>query len=58
MLVTRSDTLGYAGWPDEALVPRVEGDRMYGLGSADDKAGCAAAMLAFARLAESGAEVE
>src|SRR5260370_40569344 len=27
---------------------------MYGLGAADDKAGCAAAMLALARLAESG----
>jgi succinyl-diaminopimelate desuccinylase len=53
-LNAHSDTVGHDGWPDEALVPRIDGDRMYGLGAADDKAGCAAAMLTLASLAASG----
>src|SRR5579863_3174863 len=36
-----ADTVGYANWADEALTPRREGDRLYGLGAADDKAACA-----------------
>jgi len=40
------DTVGYSEWGADALVPRIDGDRMYGRGAADDKAGCAAAMLA------------
>ena len=48
-LTAHSDTVGYAGWPDRALNPVIEGDRMVGLGVADDKGGCAAAMLAAPR---------
>jgi acetylornithine deacetylase/succinyl-diaminopimelate desuccinylase-like protein len=39
------DTVGYALWRDSALTPHLEGDRLYGLGSADDKGHCAAGML-------------
>lgn len=53
-LNAHADTVGYAGWPDEALVPRLEGDRLYGLGAADDKGCCAIALLALRRVATSG----
>lgn len=56
-LNAHSDTVGYEAWPEDALVPRVDGDRIYGLGAADDKAGCAAAMLVLRSLAESGARL-
>jgi acetylornithine deacetylase/succinyl-diaminopimelate desuccinylase-like protein len=49
-----TDTVGFAGWPDEALVPRLDGDILYGLGVADDKSGVAAGMLALESLARSG----
>ena len=49
-----SDTVGFENWADVALSPWIEGDRMYGLGVVDDKAGCAAAMLALRDLARSG----
>lgn len=48
------DTVGYAGWPEAALVPRLDGDRLYGLGAADDKGCCAAALLTLRALAERG----
>jgi len=49
------DTVGYANWRDRALEPVVEGDRMIGLGAADDKAGCVAGLLALRELIETGA---
>jgi acetylornithine deacetylase len=49
-----TDTVGFANWPDTALVPRIDGDLMYGLGVADDKSGCAAGMLVLCSLASSG----
>ena len=53
-LNAHSDTVGYANWEAEALVPRLDGDRLYGLGAADDKGMCAAAMLTLRALARSG----
>ena len=49
------DTVGYANWREEALTPRVDGDIMIGLGAADDKAGCVAALLALRELVATGA---
>ena len=53
-LYAHSDTVGYALWRNEALSPRIIGDRMIGLGAADDKGHGAAAMLAFKSLVERG----
>ena len=53
-LNAHADTVGYAGWPDTALVPRVDGERLYGLGAADDKGCCAIALLALRHFATSG----
>ena len=39
-LSAHSDTVGYASWPDTALNPVIEGDRMIGLGTADDRGVC------------------
>jgi acetylornithine deacetylase/succinyl-diaminopimelate desuccinylase-like protein len=56
-LTAHSDTVGYASWADRALNPVIEGDKMIGLGVADDKGGCAAAMLAAAELVRSGEQL-
>jgi acetylornithine deacetylase/succinyl-diaminopimelate desuccinylase-like protein len=50
-LNAHTDTVGYENWRDEALTPRVEDGRLYGLGACDDKAGCVAMMLTLAALA-------
>ncbi|MGZ4115565.1 MAG: M20/M25/M40 family metallo-hydrolase [Actinomycetota bacterium] len=52
-----ADTVGFANWADRALAPRIEGDRMIGLGVADDKSGCAAGLLALRQLVEDGARL-
>jgi len=46
-----------AGWSRPPLQPSIVGSRMYGLGSADDKAGVAAAAVAAVALAEAGEAV-
>jgi acetylornithine deacetylase len=53
-LNAHTDTVGYAAWPDTARVPRIEGDLMLGLGAADDKGHCAAALLALKSAVQSG----
>jgi acetylornithine deacetylase len=53
-LNAHSDTVGYANWRERALVPRRDGDRLYGLGAADDKGCCAVALLVLRELVASG----
>jgi len=53
-LNAHSDTVGYANWADVALRPRRDGDRLLGLGAADDKSCCALALLVLRSLADSG----
>jgi acetylornithine deacetylase/succinyl-diaminopimelate desuccinylase-like protein len=53
-----ADTVGYANWADRALSPEIKGDRMIGLGAADDKSGCAAGLLALRELVESGSRLQ
>ena len=53
-LNAHTDTVGYAGWPQEALVPRRDGDRLFGLGAADDKGCCAVAVMVLRALALEG----
>ena len=53
-LNAHTDTVGYAAWPDTARIPRIEGDLMLGLGAADDKGHCAAALLALKSAVLSG----
>ncbi len=53
-LNAHSDTVGYANWRERALAPTRDGDRLVGLGAADDKSSCAIGMLALRSLAERG----
>jgi acetylornithine deacetylase len=53
-LNAHADTVGFANWRDRALEPTREGDRLIGLGAADDKAGCAIALLVLREIASSG----
>ncbi len=48
------DTVGDASWPDRAMKPVIEGDRMIGLGAADDKGHAALMVLLMERFARSG----
>lgn len=50
-LNAHADTVGFANWRDRALDARRDGDRLVGLGVADDKGGCAVALLALRSLA-------
>ncbi|MCF0229617.1 MAG: M20 family metallopeptidase, partial [Parasporobacterium sp.] len=45
-LYAHADTVGFELWKDRAFNPTVDGDILYGLGSADDKGHCASIMLA------------
>ena len=49
------DTVGFANWPDRALRPTRDGDRLIGLGAADDKSSCAIAMLALREISRPAA---
>ena len=51
-LYAHADTVGYELWPDRALKTTVEGDKIIGLGSADDKGHCAAILLTLKKLIE------
>ena len=53
-----ADTVGYANWGPEALVPRRDGDRIVGRGAADDKAGVTCALLALRSIVESGVRLK
>ncbi|MDR1514477.1 MAG: M20/M25/M40 family metallo-hydrolase [Synergistaceae bacterium] len=53
-LYAHADTVGYELWRDRALKLDRRGDTLVGLGAADDKGHCAAAILAVERLIEEG----
>jgi acetylornithine deacetylase/succinyl-diaminopimelate desuccinylase-like protein len=53
ILNQHSDTVGYANWADRALRPERRGDRLVGIGAADDKSSCAIAMLVLREIARS-----
>lgn len=53
-LNAHSDTVGYANWRETALSPVRDGERLIGLGAADDKSCCTIALLALRDLATRG----
>ncbi|WP_130861480.1 M20 family metallopeptidase [Bacilliculturomica massiliensis] len=53
-LYAHADTVGCELWRDRAFVPELRGDKLYGLGAADDKGHCAAIMLALAEIKKNG----
>jgi acetylornithine deacetylase len=56
-LYAHADTVGCELWADRALIPELRGDRLVGLGAADDKGMCAAAMLTVKKLIERDASL-
>jgi acetylornithine deacetylase/succinyl-diaminopimelate desuccinylase-like protein len=54
LINSHADTVGYGNWLDRALIPLRQGDRLIGLGVADDKSSCAIGMLALRSLVERG----
>lgn len=53
-LYAHVDTVGCALWADRALIPELRGDRLIGLGAADDKGYCAVMMLTVKELMDRG----
>ena len=58
LLNSHADTVGYGNWRDRALTPIRDGDRLIGLGVADDKSSCAIGMLALRSLVERGVRLK
>jgi acetylornithine deacetylase len=58
LLNSHADTVGYGNWRDRALIPERQGDKLIGLGVADDKASCAIGMLALRSLVERGVHLK
>lgn len=56
LLTSHTDTVPAVAWENDPWRPRLIDGRLHGLGACDDKASLAAMMVAFAELAESGAE--
>lgn len=58
LLNSHADTVGYGNWRDRALSPVRQGDRLIGLGVADDKSSCAIGMLVLRSLVERGVRLK
>jgi acetylornithine deacetylase len=53
-LNAHEDTVGYRNWADRALRPERRGDRLIGIGAADDKSSVTIGLLALREIAASG----